>query len=76
MAVQSLQILYTFVLRVKVLPTFGSKVVIFSARNDKNIQHLQTSHCNTLQHFVTKLCNFTNFKMLFVAIALDFVLLA
>ena len=34
-AVQSLQILYTFVLRAEVLTTFGSKVVIFSASNTK-----------------------------------------
>ncbi len=31
-AVRSLQILYTFVLRAEVLTTFGSKVVIFSGR--------------------------------------------
>ncbi len=31
-AVRSLQILYVFVLRAEVLTTFGSKVVIFSAR--------------------------------------------
>jgi hypothetical protein len=29
-----------------------------------------------LQHFATKLCNFTNFNMLFVAMVMDFVLLA
>ena len=27
-------------------------------------------------HFATKLCNFTNFKLLFLAIVMDFVLLA
>ena len=29
-----------------------------------------------LQHFATKLCNFTNYKMLFLAVVMDFVLLA
>ncbi len=32
---RNLQILYMFVLRAEVLTTFGSKVVIFSARNTK-----------------------------------------
>jgi hypothetical protein len=29
-----------------------------------------------LQQFATKLCNFTNFNMLFLAVVMDFVLLA
>jgi hypothetical protein len=29
-----------------------------------------------LQHFGTKLCHFTNFNMLFLAVVMDFVLLA
>jgi hypothetical protein len=29
-----------------------------------------------LQHFPTKLCNVTNFNMLFLAVVMDFVLLA
>ena len=29
-----------------------------------------------LQHFTTKLCNFTNFNMLFLVVVMDFVLLA
>ena len=29
-----------------------------------------------LQHFSTKLCNFTNFNMLILAVVMDFVLLA
>jgi hypothetical protein len=29
-----------------------------------------------LHHFATKLCNFTNFNMLFLAVVMDFVLLA
>ena len=79
MAVRSLQILYVFVLHAKVLTTFGSKVVIFSARNTKIQKNVQTSHCYIfliLQHFATKLCNFTNLKMLFLAVVIDFVLLA
>jgi hypothetical protein len=27
-----------------------------------------------LEHFATKLCNFTNFNMLFLAVVMDFVL--
>ena len=30
---------------------------------------------NILQHFVTKLCSFTNFKMFFQAVMKDFVFL-
>ena len=77
-AVRSLHILYIFVLRVEKLTTFEPKVVKPSARNTKSIQNLQTSHCYvflTLQHFATKLCDFSNFNMLFLAVVVDFVLL-
>jgi hypothetical protein len=45
----------------------------------KLIQNLQISQgyiFRILQHFATKLCNFTNFNMLFLAVVMDFVLLA
>ncbi len=50
-----------------------------SARNTKvykSIQNLQGYIFRLLQDFATKLCNFTNFKMLFVTVVMDFVLLA
>ena len=55
------------------------KVVIFSARNTKifKICEVRTSYYIflILQHFATKLCNFNHFKMLFLAVVVDFVLL-
>ena len=42
----------------------------------KSIQNLLGYIFPILQHFATKLCNFTNFKMLFLAVVMDFVLLA
>ena len=72
-ALQISQILYTFVLRAEVCTTFEPKVVQISARNTK-IQNLQGYIFRVLQHFTTKLCNFTNFKMLFLAVVMDFVL--
>ena len=76
---RSLQILYIFELRTDKITTFEPKVVKNSAHNIKNIQNLQTSHgCIflILQYFATKLCSFTNFKMLFLAMVIDFALLA
>ena len=64
----SLQILYVFVLRREVLTTFLSKVVIFSARNTKIYKIC------ILQNFATKLCNFTNFKILVLAVMMEVVL--
>ena len=46
---------------------------------NKSIQNLLSLKCyifRILQHFATKLCNFTNFRMLFLAVVIDFVLLA
>ena len=43
--------------------------------NTKNIQNLQISQAyifRILQYFATKLGNFTNFKMLFLAVVRDF----
>jgi hypothetical protein len=62
----------------KFLPLLAQKWY-FLTRNSKNIQNLQTSHCYIfpiLQHFATKLCNFTNFKMLFLAVVVGIVPLA
>ena len=36
----------------------------------------QSSSWGFIQHFAAKLCNFTNFNMLFLAVVMDFVLLA
>ena len=59
---------------------FSSKMVTFSARNTniiiQNLQTLQGYIFRILQHFATKFCNSTNFKILFLAVAKDFVLLA
>ena len=57
---------------------FASKVVI-SVRNINiyKIRKLrEVFFFRIFQHLPTKLCNFTNFKMLFRAVVIDFVLLA
>jgi hypothetical protein len=59
-------------------PHLGRKWCVFRAKY-KLIQNFQISQgyiFRILQHFATKLCNFTNFNMLFVAVVMDFVLLA
>ena len=46
---------------------------------DKSIQNLQTLQAyifRILHHFATKLGNFTNFKMLFLAVVKDFAFFA
>ena len=77
-AVRSLQILYIFVLRAeKRLSRKWLKLP--HVYNTKKYKNLQISHCYIffiLQHFATKLCNFTNFQMLFLAVVIDFVFLA
>ena len=50
-----------------------------TVKNVKNIQNLQTLQAYifcTLQYFVTKLGDFTNFKMPFLAVVKDFILFA
>jgi hypothetical protein len=67
------------VLRAGKCTTFGPKVVHFPVRDTNSIQNLQISQgyiFRILQHFATKLCNFTNFNMLFLAVVMEFVLLA
>jgi hypothetical protein len=81
MALQSSQILYTFVLRAEIATTFVPKMVAISARNTKhksiqNLQTLQGYIFRILQHFATKPCNFTHFSMLFLAVVIYLHLLA
>jgi hypothetical protein len=76
---QSLQILYTFVLRAEIATIFGPNVVAISARKYKSIQNLRTLQgCifHILQHFATTLCNFTHFSMFFLAVVIYLHLLA
>jgi hypothetical protein len=70
MALLSLQILYTFVLRVEIATIFGPNVVAISARNTKLINYTKFANFARLYfpHFTTKLCNFTHFSMLFLAV--------
>ena len=85
-ALPSLQILYTFVLRAEIPTTFGPKcgrnVVGISARNTKVYKSIQSMRTlqgyifRILQHFATKLCNFTNISMLFLAVVIYLHLLA
>jgi hypothetical protein len=59
--------------------TFGLNVVHFPRVMQIKIQNLQISQgyiFSILQHSAAKLCNFTNFNMLFLAVVMDFVLLA
>jgi hypothetical protein len=54
-------------LRAEIATIFGPNVVAISARNTKisvqNLSTLQGYIFRILQHFATKLCNFTNFSM-------------
>jgi hypothetical protein len=57
----------------------GKKNEIHHHKFCKLVQNMQISQVYIfliLQHFATKLCNFTNFNMLFLAVVMDFVLLA
>ena len=56
-------IMYIFALRAGKITIFQPKVVIFTAQI-------------ILQHFATKFCSFTHSETLFLAVMLDFVLLA
>jgi hypothetical protein len=77
----SCKILYILItaLRAGKITIFEPKMVIFTACNIKYIQNLRTSQGYIffiLQHLATKLCSFTHSKTLFLAVVLDFVLLA
>jgi hypothetical protein len=66
-------------LRAEIDITFGPKMVAISARNTKSIQSLQILQgyiFRILQHVATKLCNFTHFSMLFLAVVIYLHLLA
>ena len=57
------------------IDTFFSMILVSIFCAYKNIQNLQTSQgyiFHILQHFTTKLCNFTNFNMLFNTVVLNF----
>jgi hypothetical protein len=56
-ALQSLQILYTFVLRAEIATIFSPNVVAIS----KFAKFARLY----VPHFATKICNFTNFRTLF-----------
>ena len=58
----------------KVLQKIGGLTIHKGQMDDSS--YLQGNIFRILQHFATKLCNFSNFKMLFLAVVMDFVLLA
>jgi hypothetical protein len=64
-----------FVLRAEIVTIFEPKMVTISARNTniytQNLETLQGYIFQTLQHFGTKFCNFTNFIMFFLAVVFD-----
>ena len=69
MALQISRILYTLVLRAKVCTTFSSHVD--SANFCTKVYKIREICVDLyifriLEHFATKLCNFTNFKMLLI----------
>ena len=50
--------------------------VYYAYKNIQNLQTLQAYIFRILQYFATKLGNFTNFKMLFLAVVNDFAFFA
>jgi hypothetical protein len=64
--------LYTFELRAVIATIFGPKMVAISAyaiqKNTKFANFARLYFPHILQHFATKLCNFTHFSMLFPGI--------
>ena len=62
--IPNFQILYTFVLRAA-----GSNFRM-QYKSIQNLQTLQGHIFRILQHFATKLCNFTHFSMLFLAVVI------
>jgi hypothetical protein len=69
----------TFALRARKITIFEPTVVIFTARNT-NIYKICELHRAVIssfyKHLATNLCSFTHSKTLFLAVVLDFVLLA
>ena len=64
-----MQILYTFVLRAGIATTFSPNVVDIPARNTKVYKTLQGYIFRILQHFATKVCNFTRFTVVAYALS-------
>jgi hypothetical protein len=76
-ASQSLQILYTFLMRAEIATTFGPKMVAISARNTK--VHKICKLCKAIFsafYNILQLCNFTHFSILFLAVVIYLHLLA
>jgi hypothetical protein len=57
---------YTFVLRAEI-PTYGYSNFRTPYRSIQNFQTLQGYIFRILQHFTTKLCNFTHFSMALIS---------
>ena len=75
MRLRSLQILYTFVLRLPQngrLPVNFRHFVVSVIQKYTKFANSQAYIFRILQHFATKLGNFTNFNMLFLAVVKDF----
>jgi hypothetical protein len=81
-ALQSSQILHTFVLRAEIpttfLPHLGKNGSNFRTqyKSTQNLQTLRGYIFRILQHLATKLCNFTHFSMFFLAVVIYLHLLA
>jgi hypothetical protein len=75
-ALQSSQILCTFVLRAEIAYHIWAENGSDFRKQYKSIQNLQSYIFRILQHFATKLCNFTHFTMLFLAVVIYLHLLA
>jgi hypothetical protein len=63
---QSLHILYMFVLHAEIITIFEPKMVTISTRNT-NIYKI----CKLCKTIFSKICNFTNFIMFFLAVVFD-----
>ena len=73
--ISTIKVVKVVVFRAEIATTFGPKMVLYSnfRTQYKSIQNLQTLQgyiFRILQHFATKLCKFTNFSMLFLAVVL------
>ena len=68
-----------FCMHAEIATTFGPKMHASNFRTQyKSIQNLQNLYgyiSRILQHFTTKLCNFTHFSMLFLAVVIYLLLL-
>jgi hypothetical protein len=62
--------------RAEIATTFGLEMVATQYKSIQNLQTLQGYIFRILQYFATKLCNFTHFSMLFLAVVIYLDLLA